>query len=81
MIKVIVVKIVIKNNWLLKINDWITNHLGIKPKNGGNPPNESKFINRENFKIFELKNKENNWLIWNKEKILNKKIRLNDKKV
>jgi hypothetical protein len=23
-------------------NDWITNHLGKKPKNGGNPPMENR---------------------------------------
>lgn len=81
MINVIVVKKVIKNNWLLIINDWMTSHLGINPKKGGNPPNDKRFIKRENFIIFDPKNKENNWLIWNKEKILNIKIKLKDKNV
>lgn len=59
--------------------DWITIHFGKNPKNGGSPPNESKFNIIQNFKVFDLKNKENNWLIWYNLKLLNKKIKVKDK--
>lgn len=65
----------------MKDKYWIVNHLGINPKKGGRPPRDNKFKNKENFKVLLKKNKENNWLIWNNLNILNKKIRLNDKKV
>lgn len=31
-------------SWVI---DWITNHLGINPINGGNPPNDIKFTKSE----------------------------------
>lgn len=68
-------------NWFSDTRDWITSHLGKNPKNGGNPPNDSKFMNRVNFKILDLKNKVNNWLIWINWNELNKKIILKDKRV
>lgn len=57
----------------------MVNHLGINPKNGGNPPKDNKFRKRENFKVLLKKNNINSWLIWNNLNILNKKIKLNDK--
>lgn len=53
------------------VNDWITIHFGKNPKNGGNPPSESKLKNKKNFIIFEWKNIENNWLICEILNILN----------
>lgn len=60
---------------------WIVSHLGINPKNGGKPPKDNKFKNNENFKYLLNINNEYNWLIWNNLNILNKKIKLKDKKV
>lgn len=32
---------------------WIIIHLGKNPKKGGKPPNDSRLINRQNFKIVD----------------------------
>lgn len=58
----------------------MVNHFGINPIKGGNPPNDNKFKNKENFKYLLNINIENNWLIWYNLNILNKKIKLKDKK-
>lgn len=33
----------------LSIINWIVIHFGINPKNGGNPPNDRKFMIKKNF--------------------------------
>lgn len=81
MIKVITVIIVVRVYWLFKTNNWITNHFGKNPINGGRPPKDSKFRNNINFKIFELKNELNNWLIWYILKLLKINVKLKDKNV
>lgn len=79
-IKVAVVITTIINDCLLIVKYWITNHLGINPKKGGNPPKESMFKNRDNFKIFESINIENSWFIWMILKALKNIIKLVDKR-
>lgn len=74
MIKVIRTIKVNKNNWLFIVKDWITNHFGKNPKNGGSPPNDSKLKNKKNFIVFEWNDKVNNWFIWDVLNILNIKI-------
>lgn len=68
-------------NILFLINNSIINHLGINPKNGGNPPKESNKINNEIFiNLFEL-NILNVWLMLNSLKLSNKKTMLKFKKL
>jgi len=69
-----------KKNILVFINKSIINHFGKNPKNGGNPPKESRGIK---IMVFIKNLKLNNEKIWFKLKIfilLNKKITLIDKK-
>jgi len=40
--------ILIKFN-LIKVNDWIINHLGINPKKGGIPPKDKIEVIKKNF--------------------------------
>lgn len=61
------------------IKFWIISHLGKNPKNGGKPPKDNKLQNKKNFKIFELNNIENNWLICEILNKLNIKIIVKDK--
>lgn len=68
-----------KNNWLLNVSDWITIHFGKNPKNGGRPPNDNKLKTRKNFIVFEWKNTENSWLIWEILNILNINTIVNDR--
>lgn len=49
----------------------ITIHLGKNPKNGGNPPKEKKFINKQNLKTNLLFKVKKIWFKWNKLNILN----------
>lgn len=35
----------------LSVNNWIVNHLGINPRNGGIPLREKKLIIKNNFKL------------------------------
>ena len=49
-------------------------HLGKNPKNGGNPPKESKVKNNVNFSNWFILKKEKIWLILNILKLLNKII-------
>lgn len=49
----------------------MTNHLGKNPRNGGNPPNESKFKNIKNLIEGFIKEKLKIWLKWNNLKLLN----------
>lgn len=73
--------IVIKNNWLLKVNLWITIHFGRNPKNGGRPPRDNRLRNRENLRVFEEKNTLNSWFKWNNLNISKKYTRLKDSRV
>lgn len=54
---------IIKKYWLIETNDWITNHLGKNPKNGGNPAKDRNDIKRKKFKIIEWDVMLNIWLI------------------
>lgn len=49
MIKVKHTITVIKKIWFVLINDWMTNHFGKNPKNGGSPPKDKKEVNKKNF--------------------------------
>jgi hypothetical protein len=65
---------------LCSLNVSIISHLGKNPKNGGNPPKDSKTINIEIFKaIFKFLTKKV-WLIFKNLNLLNMKIILKDKK-
>lgn len=41
--------VVTKKIWFELTKDWITNHFGRNPKNGGRPPNDKKDVNKQNF--------------------------------
>lgn len=66
-----IIKIKIKCK-LEKIINSIIIHLGKNPKNGGNPPRESKTKNNVNFNNWLILKKEKIWLILNILKLLNK---------
>lgn len=53
----------IKKYWLIETNDWITNHFGKNPKNGGNPAKDKNEIKNLNFNNEEWEYKEKIWLI------------------
>lgn len=36
---------------LIDLNDWMINHLGKNPKNGGSPPSDNKDLINKNFKV------------------------------
>lgn len=65
--------------WFIEIKELINIHLGKNPIKGGSPPNDRKVVKIINFRIGELLNIENVWLIWYNLKELNIKINLNDK--
>lgn len=54
MIKVKQTIVVIKKIWPEFTRDWMTNHLGKNPKNGGSPPRERKELKKQNFNKGEL---------------------------
>lgn len=70
---------VITNKFLFSAIDWITNHLGRNPKNGGSPPKDNKDRSMQCFITGKLQNKENAWLIWYSLKELNIKTNVKDK--
>lgn len=59
--------------------DWMTIHLGRNPKNGGNPPKDSKEINILNLIKGDWLKKENIWFKWKNLNKLKIKIRVNER--
>lgn len=53
--------------------DWMTNHFGKNPRNGGRPPRDSRLENRKNFS-FGFKFMVKIWIIWKEDSLESKEI-------